>query len=54
MRVEKGKVRGPVISRVWLNSSPLNFRQLRGRGVRVDFWDYTCVKCRRVARTLSR
>jgi thiol-disulfide isomerase/thioredoxin len=30
---------------VWLNSSPLSFRQLRGRVVLVDFWDYTCVNC---------
>jgi thiol-disulfide isomerase/thioredoxin len=45
MRVEKGKVRAPEIGRVWLNSSPLSFRQLRGRVVLVDFWDYTCVNC---------
>jgi len=45
MRVEKGKVRAPEIGRVWLNSTPLTFRQLRGRAVLVDFWDYTCVNC---------
>jgi thiol-disulfide isomerase/thioredoxin len=45
MRVEKGKVRAPEIGRVWLNSSPLSFRRLRGRVVLVDFWDYTCVNC---------
>jgi len=45
MRVEKGKVRAPEIGRVWLNSTPLNFRQLRGRAILVDFWDYTCVNC---------
>ena len=45
MRVEKGKVRAPEIGRVWLNSPPLSFRQLRGRTVLVDFWDYTCVNC---------
>jgi thiol-disulfide isomerase/thioredoxin len=45
VRVEKGKVRAPEIGRVWLNSSPLSFRQLRGRVVLVDFWDYTCVNC---------
>ena len=45
MRVEKGKVRAPEIGRVWLNSSPLSLRQLRGRVVLVDFWDYTCVNC---------
>jgi thiol-disulfide isomerase/thioredoxin len=45
MRVEKGKVRAPEIGRVWLNSPPLSFRQLRGRVVLVDFWDYTCINC---------
>jgi thiol-disulfide isomerase/thioredoxin len=45
MKVEKGKVRAPEIGRVWLNSNPLSFRQLRGRAVLVDFWDYTCVNC---------
>ncbi len=45
MKVEKGKVRAPEIGRVWLNSNPLSFHQLRGRAVLVDFWDYTCVNC---------
>ena len=45
MRVEKGQVRAPEIGRLWLNSPPLSFRQLRGRAVLVDFWDYTCVNC---------
>ena len=45
MRVEKGKVRAPEIGRLWFNSAPLSFRQLRGRVVLVDFWDYTCVNC---------
>jgi len=45
MRIEAGRVRAPEIGRVWLNSSPLSFRQLRGRVVLVDFWDYTCVNC---------
>lgn len=45
MRVEKGKVRAPEIGRVWLNSAPLSLRQLRGRVVLIDFWDYTCVNC---------
>ncbi len=45
MKVEKGKVRAPEIGRIWLNSPPLSFRQLRGRVVLVDFWDYTCVNC---------
>jgi thiol-disulfide isomerase/thioredoxin len=45
MKVEKGTVRAPEIGHVWLNSPPLSFRQLRGRVVLVDFWDYTCVNC---------
>jgi thiol-disulfide isomerase/thioredoxin len=45
MKVEKGKVRAPEIGRLWFNSSPLSFRQQRGRVVLVDFWDYTCVNC---------
>ena len=45
MKVEKGTVRAPEIGHVWLNSSPLSFRQLRGGVVLVDFWDYTCVNC---------
>jgi thiol-disulfide isomerase/thioredoxin len=45
MRVDKGKVRAPEIGHTWLNSPPLSFRQLRGRVVLVDFWDYTCVNC---------
>src|ERR1700745_1062894 len=45
MKVEQGKVRAPEIGRVWLNSTTLMFRQVRGRVVLVDFWDYTCVNC---------
>jgi thiol-disulfide isomerase/thioredoxin len=45
VRVEKGQVRAPEIGRIWLNSPPLSFRQLRGRVVLVDFWDYTCANC---------
>ncbi len=29
----------------WLNSDPITLRQLRGKVVLVDFWDYTCVNC---------
>ena len=45
MKVEKGQVRAPEIGRTWLNSSPLSLRQLRGKVVLIDFWDYTCVNC---------
>ncbi|HSM85349.1 MAG TPA: redoxin domain-containing protein [Candidatus Limnocylindrales bacterium] len=45
MRVEKNTVRAPEIGRIWFNSPPLSMRQLRGRVVLVDFWDYTCVNC---------
>ena len=47
MNVEKGQVRAPEIGRPWLNSPPLSLRQLRGRVVLLDFWDYTCVNCLR-------
>ena len=29
----------------WLNSPPLTMRQLRGRVVLIDFWEYTCINC---------
>jgi thiol-disulfide isomerase/thioredoxin len=29
----------------WLNGKPLSLRDLRGKVVLVDFWDYTCVNC---------
>jgi len=45
MRVPKGTTRAPEIGRVWFNSPPLSIRQLRGRVVLIDFWDYTCVNC---------
>jgi thiol-disulfide isomerase/thioredoxin len=45
MKIDKGRVRVPEIGRVWLNSPPLNMRQLRGRVVLIDFWDFTCVNC---------
>ena len=41
MIIEKGRVSAPEIGRVWLNSPPLNLRQLRGKIVLIDFWDYT-------------
>ncbi|HEY3341130.1 MAG TPA: redoxin family protein [Anaerolineae bacterium] len=31
----------------WINSSPLTLRQLRGKCVLLDFWDYTCDNCLR-------
>jgi thiol-disulfide isomerase/thioredoxin len=45
MKVEKGTVRAPEIGRIWFNSPSLTIRQLRGRAVLIDFWDYTCVNC---------
>jgi thiol-disulfide isomerase/thioredoxin len=29
----------------WINSSPLSMRQLIGRVVLIDFWEYTCINC---------
>ena len=31
----------------WINSEPLSTRDLRGKVVLVDFWEYTCVNCLR-------
>jgi cytochrome c biogenesis protein CcdA/thiol-disulfide isomerase/thioredoxin len=31
----------------WLNSSPLNAAQLKGKVVLVDFWTYSCINCLR-------
>ncbi len=45
MKIERGTVRAPEIGRIWFNSPPLTMRQLRGRAVLIDFWDYTCVNC---------
>ena len=45
MKIDRGQVRAPEIGRVWLNSTPLSMRQLRGKVVLIDFWDYTCVNC---------
>jgi len=29
----------------WINSPPLTMRQLRGKVVMIDFWEYTCINC---------
>jgi thiol-disulfide isomerase/thioredoxin len=29
----------------WINSPPLTQKQLRGKVVLVDFWDYSCINC---------
>jgi thiol-disulfide isomerase/thioredoxin len=29
----------------WLNSSPLTAKQLKGKVVLIDFWDYSCINC---------
>ena len=31
----------------WINSSPLNREQLKGKVVLVDFWTYSCINCLR-------
>ncbi len=45
MQLEGKHVHAPEIGGVWVNSSPLTMRQLRGSVVLIDFWDYTCVNC---------
>lgn len=39
------KIHAPEVGRAWINSAPLSTRDLRGRVILVDFWDYTCVNC---------
>lgn len=29
----------------WINSRPLTMRQLRGKVVLIDFWEYSCINC---------
>ncbi len=29
----------------WINSPPLSMKELRGKVVMIDFWDYTCINC---------
>jgi len=41
------RIHAPEIEGEWLNSPSLKTRELRGRVVLVDFWDYTCVNCLR-------
>jgi len=39
----------------WINSKPLSLhRELRGKVVLVDFWEYTCINCIRTLPTLKR
>lgn len=42
-------VRAPEIAvraqKYWINSEPLRMKELRGKVVLVDIWDYTCVNC---------
>jgi thiol-disulfide isomerase/thioredoxin len=46
MYVERERVYIPeLIGGKWVNSEELSVRQLRGRVILVDFWDYTCVNC---------
>lgn len=30
----------------WINSTPLNLKDLRGRVVLIDFWTFGCINCR--------
>lgn len=38
----------PIASKVWLNTSPLAWDDLRGRVVMVEFWTFGCINCRNV------
>ncbi|MBN2379658.1 redoxin domain-containing protein [candidate division WOR-3 bacterium] len=43
------KIRAPEIrvqeDEYWINSPPLSMKELKGKAVLVDIWDYTCVNC---------
>jgi len=39
------KIHAPEIGLAWYNTAPLAMRELSGRVVLVDFWDYTCSNC---------
>jgi thiol-disulfide isomerase/thioredoxin len=46
MYVEKEKIHIPeLIDGKWINSKDISIRELRGKAVLFDFWDYTCVNC---------
>lgn len=45
MKLDPKTVHAPEFGQVWLNSPPLKLRELRGRVVLVDFWDFTCINC---------
>ncbi len=32
-------------SNAWINSTPLNLQQLKGKVVLIDFWTYSCINC---------
>jgi thiol-disulfide isomerase/thioredoxin len=37
----------------WINSAPLTAKQLKGKVVLVDFWDYSCINCIRAIPYIS-
>lgn len=39
------KIHAPEVGRTWINCHGLTLKELRGRVVLIDFWDYTCVNC---------
>ena len=36
-----------ITGETWINSKPLDSRELGGKVVLVDFWTYSCVNCYR-------
>jgi thiol-disulfide isomerase/thioredoxin len=43
-----------ITSKLWFNSPPLDLKQLRGKVVLIDFWEYTCINCIRTFPYLRR
>ncbi len=56
VKIEGPRYRAPNFptAKVWLNSKPLTLKELRGKVVLIDFWDYTCINCIRTFPHLER
>ena len=44
----KSVVAPEIVSSTWINSEPLNIKELRGKVVIVEFWTFGCWNCRNI------